>query len=705
MNQAGDPVLEREELLRSGDDSVSLPARRGLGSRLLAAIRRGAEPDATVGNRILTIGVLLVLACVFFVPASFYVVPGFGSEDSWRLTINKALTEGWGFGDRLIWTYGPLGFYETRCPYGISRLSFLGLDLFVLLVFTWLAFDVLKHKFDAAVAWACAVALFTCKRLIHDQASSAIYCVIVCLIIRNLAKPGVVASAALVIASVLGLFVKVNFGLVSAFVCAVIFVIKAAGREKSAILWLTVLAAQIGGALALASYFHTNLIAYVKSALAIVRQYNDGMAYGPWPEWAPPGFGIAHFMTCFFFWAFVVAAAIYLFKRGFSKDVVMYLLVAGAVSFVLYKTSVVRSDYNHNKCFLLGFPIIALAFLIYGPEGLRPIWRWLFLGMTLYACILMFAEFGNLLIYLRREYLKSFFPINYVKEIKDYQTVRNWSAYTNHVVTKFPQRAVPENIAQVIGTNSVDVFPFEATLPLGRGMNFQPRPVPQTYVAMGKELEDLNVAYLKSARAPRYIFYVVGDKAFSPDGRYPLWEEPAVKRVLRARYKLRSAFNSLQGAQPEREPGISPILILESNPAPSEPKEETVAMKTEKAGVEFKLPEEAGELYARIKFKKTFFGRLVSFFYRGAPVDARFRLEDGSEQTGRIVPANLESGVLVNFFSESRDPERIKSYFLSHSRGNPKCVKLRIDYRHTWEYQPQFEVTYFREVEAPRQNP
>jgi hypothetical protein len=115
--------------------------------------------------------------------------------------------------------------------------------------------------------------------------------------------------------------------------------------------------------------------------------------------------------------------------------------------------------------------------------------------------------------------------------------------------------------------------------------------------------------------------------------------------------------------------------------------------------VEFSLPEQEGELYARIRFKKTLLGRLVSFLYRGAPVDARFRLADGTEQTGRLIPANLEAGVLVNFFSETRDPERIKNYFLAHSQGNPRCTKLRIDYRNSWEYQKQFELTYFREVE------
>jgi hypothetical protein len=689
VNQVAEPLID-------------LPPSRGIVSTVLAAVRSGFEPNATIRARIVIAGVLLILGCVFFLPSAFYVMPDFGSEESWHLTINKAVTEGWGFGDRIVWTYGPLGFYETRCPYGISPLSFLGLDLFVLLVFAWLAFDALTLKFDSVLAWACTVTLFTCKRLIHDQASSALYCVIIFLLIRNLAKPGAVASAALVLASVLGLFVKVNFGLVSVFLCAVIFVFKASWREKSAILWLILLAAQIGGAWALASYLHTNLIAYVKSALAIVREYNDGMALGPWPEWAPPGFGIAHWMTFLFFWAFVISILVFIRKRGFSRESVLFISIVGIATFVLYKTSVVRSDYNHNKSFLLGFPIIMLTLLIHGPESPRPIWRGFFLGLTVYAGILMFSEYGNLLIFLQREYLKVFFPVKYVKGIADYQSVRDWKAYTNYSLSKFPERAVPEDIARVIGTNSIDVFPFEATLPLGRGMNFQPRPVPQTYCAMGRELESRNVDYLRSDRAPRYIFYVAGEKGFSPDGRYPLWEEPAVKRVLRQRYKPDVVFNSTQGAQPEMEPGKAPVFIFELNSAAPNQKEETVATKTERTGVEFTLPEQEGELYARIKFNKTVLGRIVSFLYRGAPVDARFQLADGTEKKGRIIPSNLETGVLVNFYCDWRDPRKVKNYFTKHSQGNPKCVKLRIDYRHSWEYQKEFELTYFREVEADR---
>ncbi len=645
----------------------------------------------------MTAAILLLLGCIFFVPTAFFVAPGFGSEDSWRLTINKALSEGWGFGDRIIWTYGPFGFYETRCPYGVSPLCFAALDLFVFLLFAWLAFDALRLRFDSVVAWAGAVTLFTVKRLIHDQASSALYCLIVYLVIRNVSKPSALTSVALVVGSVLGLFVKVNFGLVSAFLCGTIFVVKAFGREKSAVLWLALVAAQIVVAWVVAATLHTNLIPYVKSTVAIVEQYADGMAWGPLPEWAPRGYGVSHVAVCLFFWGFAIAAAVIARKERFSRESLLYLVIGGIVAFVLYKTSVIRSDYNHNKCFLLGFPIIALAFLIHGPESLCSLWRFFFLASTAYAGLLMIAEFGNSLIFTQRDYLKSFFPINYVKGIIDYDSVRDWKDYTNSVRTRFPERGVPENVAQLIGTNSIDIFPFEATLALGRGMNFQPRPVPQTYVAMGKELESRNAGYYQSDRAPRFIFYVLGDKGFSPDGRYPLWEEPAVKRVLQRRYTARGVFSNLQGAQSETEPKISPILVMERNAAVPKREEEIVTTKTERAGEEFALPEQEQELYARIEIKKTLLGRLVSFLYRGARVDAQFKLADGTQKRGRIIAANLESGVLVNFFADGADPERLKNYLCSCSRGNPKCTKLRIDYKHRWEYKKEFKVTYFHE--------
>jgi hypothetical protein len=362
----------------------------------------------------------------------------------------------------------------------------------------------------------------------------------------------------------------------------------------------------------------------------------------------------------------------------------------------------VRGDYNHSKIFLLGFPILALAFLVHAPDSLRRLWRWCFFASTAYASMLMLAEFGNALIYMQPYYLTAFFPIDYVRELKNYHLVADWTAYATAVRSSFPERVAPEFVRQLIGTNSVDVFPSEATLALGSGLNYQPRPIPQSYVAMDAQLEARDVAFLESPQAPRFIFQVLGEKGASPDGRYTLWDEPAVLRLLRQDYTPRLIFTNLQSAAPELPPQMSPILLSERRPANAKPELVTLETRKEQAGREFILPVETEELFARIKIKKTVLGRVVSFFYRGAPVSARFRLESGATKELRVIPSNLESGVLVNFFAEVTDPESTKNFLLRRSQGNPKCRGLQIDFEHRWEYRGEFEVAYFRE-RAPAQ--
>ncbi|HWX19838.1 MAG TPA: hypothetical protein VN578_08020 [Candidatus Binatia bacterium] len=633
-------------------------------------------------------------------PTAFFVLPDFGTEPSWRLMLNRAFSEGWAFGDRVIWTYGPLGFLETRFPYGVSPWYYAGFDLLVLLLFFRLAIDVSKLKFDTALAWACVASLFTCKRLIHDQPSSALFVLIVYLLVRNLTRPGAFSSAALVAASVTGLLFKLNFGLVSLLLCGGVFLLKALARERSAGWWLLVVVLQVALAWLLAAQFNTNLAAYLKSSLLVIGQYSDAAAWGPGPG------AVAHRVVVLFFLGYIALAALFLRKHGFAREPLVSLLIGAAAVFMLYKTAIVRGDYNHTKCFLLGFPLIALAFVVHAPESLRPLWRLLFLVSTAYSSMLMLAEFGNALIYMQPEYLKAFFPVNYLKGIQDYHYVADWKAYSDGVRRVCPERAVPENVLQLIGTNSVDVFPSETTLALGSGLNYQPRPVPQSYAAIHPQLQARDLAFLESDEAPRFILQVLGEKAASPDGRYTPWDEPAVLRLLRRQYILRLGFTNLQSAAPETPPKMSPILLLER-----EPREELRGLTelkevkggdgrmtpsvNEQAGSEFVLPEHEGELYARIKMKKTLLGRLVTFLYRGAPVHARFRLENGTTKEARVIPANLESGVLVNYFAEVTDSESARNYLFHQSRGNPRCVALQFDFDHSWEYRREFEVTYF----------
>jgi hypothetical protein len=644
--------------------------------------------------RLLGFAFLLAIS-VFFIPATFFKQPNFGLDPSWRLLLNKAFSESWGFGSQLVWTYGPLGIFESRIPYGVNRFCYLAYDLLVLFLFLCLTVDVIKTHLDSKLLLGCIIALACVKDLVSSLPSTALYCLVIFLIVRNLSRPGVLTSIALVLASGVMLLFKINFGLVGIFLSCAILICRQVEGNKQAYLWLAIAVSQIVVAILVAAHFGTNLFQYVSGSLDLVRQYNDGMSAGP-------GKGaIPHFAICLIFAAYLLMSAAFV-RRHVFRDFV-YLLVSGVAIFVLFKTAIVRSDYlPHNRCFLLGFPLLALIFFIHGPETIRKLWRVLFLGSAFYAGLLLVVEHGNCLIYMQRDCFESFLPIDYFRRFANYDLNRDWHSYTNFVRKSSPERCIPDDVKRLIGDEAVDVFPYEASLPLGSGLNYQSRPVPQSYAVLGPRLEGRNEAFFQSARAPRFVLYVMGQKSGSIDDRYALWDEPALKRTIQTEYGCQLVFTNLLGSDLDPPICASPIMLLQKKPAPTAWQPVSLLAKTEMASSDFLVPEYPNELYAKLMIRKTLLGKIFSLFYRGGRAYARFELEDGSAKKFRIIPANLQNGVLVNYFADGRDIDGLRNYFCNHSRGNAKCRKLRIEFEHPWEYKSRFDVSYFN-LSAPQE--
>ena len=628
----------------------------------------------------------------FFVPTAFFVLPGFGMEPSWHLLMNKAFSEHWVFGERFIWTYGPLGFLEWRIPYGVSLWYYAGFDLLIVLLFLGLARDAVRLKFDWGLAAGCCAALFVAKALVNDVSPAALYCLVICLLLRNLRQPGFISSACLVFGSVILFFYKLNLGFATFGLCSLVCLFQVVAKDKSARLWILLVLSHLLLAWLLASPLHVSLGAYVGNGLAIMRRFSDGMGLGP------SAGTLSHWVICLFFAASLVVSAVAAAKGRCAKEPLLFGLAASASLFVLFKAAIVRSDYAfHNKSFLFGFPVVALALLVNAPEAGRKLWKLLFLSSTLYATLLLVAEKQEDLVRFNVGKLEALFPVNYLRGLCAFNRNNDWKVYVDSVRTSDRARLVPEEVRALVGTNCVDVFPHESTLALGSGLSFQSRPVPQSYIVMDEALETRNLAFFQSEQAPRFVLYSLGKKGVSPDNRYPLWDEPAVKRLLQENYVSRLVFTNLQGG----EPRPTPTLVLERNRATEPGLKAASIMHVAQAGRAFALPEHEDELYASIRIRKTLLGKLVSFFYRGAPVSVQFYLESGTEPVYRAIPSNLERGVLVNYFAAADDAQAAINDFCHQSRGNPKCLKLRFEFEHPWELERELEVRYFSRLVAP----
>ncbi len=635
---------------------------------------------------------LLLLLGIFALPSAFHRPGGFGLDPSWHMLINKVFSEGRVFGTQVVWTYGPFGFLEWRLPYGVSLCYYLAFDLLLLALAFRVGIDAVKSNPDRVTLAACIASLPALKALINDAAPAALFCFGLCFLLRMLRAPDILTSVALAVVATIMFFFKLNLGIALVGLCGLGFCFKIAARDGNAARWLF-LAGGIMVCMAAASWLlPVNLPAYVRFGLVLVKGYSDSMSVGP------ESGTYYHGLIWLFFLLSLVLPLMAMAKAVFRPDRWRAILelapawIAGSAgAFVLFKSAIVRSDYAfHNKTFLFGFPLVALAFMLYAPDALRKVWKPLFLASAFGSLVLLIHEPRVSL--MARGAWKDFLPVNYLQGAFTYQQVTDWKSYLSRMQATEADRRVPDRVREIIGTNTVDVFPHEASLPIASGLNYQPRPVLQSYAVVDPVTEGLNLAYYQSPAAPRFILYGLGPEAASPDHRYTLWDEPTLKRWIRRNYHLRHEF---QVRQPEY-PTHAPVLLLERNAVSTPLARVEVKTEREMLGREFSLPESDGELYAEIKLRKSLSGRLASFFYRGAPVRVRFSLADGKTSSARIVPANLERGVLVNFFAEDGNAAALGNYFREQSNQNPKCLKLRLECEHAWEFEPEFEVTYFK---------
>ena len=80
---------------------------------------------------------------------------------------------------------------------------------------------------------------------------------------------------------------------------------------------------------------------------------------------------------------------------------------------------------------------------------------------------------------------------------------------------------LPIDILKVINNKSIDIIPWEVSLAPANNLNWQPRPIFQSYSAYTDKLDEINFSSLSSK--PRdYFFY----SFYSIDGRHPFFDEP-----------------------------------------------------------------------------------------------------------------------------------------------------------------------------------
>jgi hypothetical protein len=172
-------------------------------------------------------------------------------------------------------------------------------------------------------------------------------------------------------------------------------------------------------------------------------------------------------------------------------------------------------------------------------------------------------------------------------------------------------------LRQLVGAASVDVFGQNQSCAMFNGLNYRPRPVPQSYNAATARLMGLNEAFYLSTNAPEYVLFAL----YATDRKFPVLEDAWLLRDLLINYEAVEAEE--------------PFLLLRARS--SEPARLTLLSEgTVRRGDPIGLREFGDtDLWMEIRVEPTWRGRIRELWYQPAKVRLGVWREPGKARIAR----------------------------------------------------------------------
>lgn len=547
----------------------------------------------------------------YFPPLSPSPDPWWGLDFSWLLTLNYANLKDYVWGSDFIFTYGPLAHLSTRIGWGHDWKSLFAFDLFFFFNLFYISYTALKRSRNF---WL--VLLLLCIHLllipVHLGPLVAHFLLgfLMFWVLQNLIKPSRWYMVFQVILLSLMFFVKFNTGLV-AFPIFIIGLVYIVYDKKSswweALVWLNVPFIII---YFFSIHWNVKLKSYVFNAMEIVKGYNDIM-------YLPHNLQ-TKLIAVFMILAILSVQLIPFLKSKSISEKIKILIPTGIVFiplFVVYKSGFVRG--LESDFFLVSVFIIILKIGFHQPK-----YKWIDFVYFIVAGIscyqIGFSENNKMPIEITSKLDKFYFV-----SLKDYTPTYGLAIHPNN-------NQLPEKVKRLLGSNTVDIYPWNSQLLFENKLNFLPRPIFQSYTAYTKNLQEINFDhYNNSEKSPEFIIY----EYLSIDQRYPLYDESKVNLSLIKNYQIVEFFNfqNRDFIVLQKKKDFKPILL--------EPTKEYLI----KWGEKFVLKENT---YYEIHVNHNWKGKLISIFDHAPEV--KILIDDNTINEYRIGKNLLESGIFLD---------------------------------------------------------
>ncbi len=437
-------------------------------------------------------------------------VPSLDLDNSWQVVLEYAVEHQFQFGKDIVFNYGPLGFIATLVSQGhligqriffalllsliiaasvtwfISKINGFPRYLFLIWFFVFVTdIDILGPAFDIYLFDIYLSLAMICGTIfLIDEDCKQIW--VTPLIIANFALFSFIkftyflaACVSLTLCILLKSVEKKFVEAVYIVTCSILFILlfwKALGQEI------------------------VNFPRWIYGSLELTFGHVQAMSKLPLP-------GVFLFAIIASL-LYIVAVVFIIYKSKLNMKSLIFLLALLFFTFLLWKEGFTRAD-GHVVLYLCFLPLaFCIMFIRTSWFSIQPskLLISLIVG-TILCCLLAINSQYNGFVLNSVNYL----PVSIYSKTKS-----AWYAISGKGKSLFPdyeqlndyrRAAMLPTTQKIVGNHPVDVMNYLQWAAVANGMNYQPRPVFQGYLAYTPYLQELNKAYLKRLDSPNYILF------------------------------------------------------------------------------------------------------------------------------------------------------------------------------------------------------
>jgi hypothetical protein len=581
---------------------------------------------------------LFAYCCLSLTQAPWYATTGL--DAGWANAMLLMINQGKVFGRDFIFNYGPLGFLNVRVlPAYFSAYALMLVDFLTIAHFIYFLRKALQKE-GASRIWTLVGAglLLWPWGFFADFSFTYFYFFLFWILeARALRK-----SWPLYVAAVLSVgifYVKVNLSLIVIFLflMALLYLVIKDNFSKKSV--GTAFLLQMAG-LALGAWsMKVDVWPYLRYSLDMISTYPDGMSIVI--------IGKKNLLILLGLEALMVLGLmVYVIKeiKSFWRYLPVYAFV-GITAFLGFKQAhTAISNLNMFGFFML-VPMLGLLLYLFTDVKSRAnyVLAWVLMCQIAATGYIRWVDqipFKPI----------SFSPISYLKGIISYDYAHN-----------FDQNPIPlsPRIKALIGHETVDVMNNDLSVIYFNQLNYNPRPVVQTYAAHSVLLAHVNGLKYRSVTGPSYVLYKLDEFR----GQNPFWADAEANEALLTHYDL--IDTALISGQTFH------VFKRLAKPRTVPIQEMHIHMER---GKEVFFPK-GGLVKLTVDMDFTFVEKLFRFAFQPPLVYADVRYADGQTRTFRVSDKIMKGGVLGNV--RVTDQAELETFYRYQGQRSVPAISVR----------------------------